>query len=113
MLSGKVLCVARLCVAVWLCDKEELQKTTIKSFLVFRILNACIFLVFHTQHVRTKTRCLVLAYRLLLTTTVNPVLSSHSKVDKTKILNTNGSLMKVESIAECSLGAFCNIFDLH
>ena len=22
---------------------------------------------------------------------------------------TNGSLMKVESIAECSLGAFCNI----
>ena len=26
---------------------------------------------------------------------------------------TNGSLMKVESIAECSLGAFCNTFDLH
>ena len=25
---------------------------------------------------------------------------------------TNGSLMKVESIAECSLGAFCNTFDL-
>ena len=25
----------------------------------------------------------------------------------------NGSLMKVESIAECSLGAFCNTFDLH
>ena len=32
------------------------------------------------------------------------------KIDKTKILKTNGSLMKVESIAECSLGAFCNIF---
>ena len=30
-----------------------------------------------------------------------------------KILTTNGSLMKVESIAECSLGAFCNTFDLH
>ena len=28
-------------------------------------------------------------------------------------LKTNGSLMKVESIAECSLGAFCNTFDLH
>ena len=30
-----------------------------------------------------------------------------------KGLKTNGSLMKVESIAECSLGAFCNTFDLH
>ena len=35
-------------------------------------------------------------------TTVKPVLSGHSKIDKTKILMTNGSLMKVESIAECS-----------
>ena len=26
---------------------------------------------------------------------------------------TNGSLMKVESIAEYPLGAFCNTFDLH
>ena len=33
--------------------------------------------------------------------------------DKTKVLKTNGSLMNVESIAECSLGAFCNTFDLH
>ena len=28
--------------------------------------------------------------------------NSHSKIDKTKILMTNGSLMKVKSIAECS-----------
>ena len=35
--------------------------------------------------------------------TVKPVLSGHSKIDKTQILMTNGSLMKVESIAECSL----------
>ena len=34
--------------------------------------------------------------------TVKPVLSGHSKIDITKILMTNGSLMKVESIAECS-----------
>ena len=34
--------------------------------------------------------------------TVKPVLSGHSKIDKTKNLMTNGSLMKVESIAECS-----------
>ena len=32
---------------------------------------------------------------------------------KTKVLMTNVSLMKVESIAECSLGAFCNTYDLH
>ena len=35
------------------------------------------------------------------------------KIDKTKVFKTNGSLMEVESIAECSLGAFCNTFDLH
>ena len=34
--------------------------------------------------------------------TVKPVLSGHSKIDKTKVLMANGSLMKVESIAECS-----------
>ena len=45
--------------------------------------------------------------------TVKPVLSGHTNIDKTKILKTNGSLMKVESIAECSLGAFYNTFDLH
>ena len=45
--------------------------------------------------------------------TVKPVLSGHSKIDKTKVLKTNGSLMEVESIADCSLGAFCNTFDLH
>ena len=49
----------------------------------------------------------------LFKNTVKPVLSGHSKKDKTKVLKTNGSLMKVESIAECSLGAFCNNFDLH
>ena len=33
--------------------------------------------------------------------TVRPVLSCHLKIDKTKIIMTNDSLMKVESIAEC------------
>ena len=41
------------------------------------------------------------------------VFNGLSKIDKTKVLKTNGRLMKVESIAECSLGAFCNTFDLH
>ena len=40
-----------------------------------------------------------------MTRTVKAVFSGHSKTDKTMVLNTNGSLMKVESIAECSLGA--------
>ena len=34
--------------------------------------------------------------------TVKPVLSSHSKIDNTKVLKTNGSLMQAESIAECT-----------
>ena len=36
--------------------------------------------------------------------TVKPVQNGHSKIDKTKILKTNGSLMQVKSIAECSKG---------
>ena len=45
--------------------------------------------------------------------TVKPVLNGHSKIDKTKVLKTYGSLMKVAGIAECSLGAFSNTSDLH
>ena len=37
-----------------------------------------------------------------ITCTVKHVLSRHSKIDKTKVLMEYGSLMKVESIAECS-----------
>ena len=39
---------------------------------------------------------------MIVVTTVKPVLSGHSKIDKTKVLKTRGSLMPVESIAECS-----------
>ena len=61
--------------------------------------------------------------------TVKPVLSSHSKIDKTKVLMTDYCLMQVKSIAEClSLNAVqstaesyrlilqnapSNTFDLH
>ena len=46
--------------------------------------------------------------------TEKSVYNDHSNLDKTKILMTNGSLMKVKSIAEFSpLGAFCSTFDLH
>ena len=43
------------------------------------------------------------SFLVWLSFAVKPVLSGHSKIDKTKVLKTNGSLMKVESIAECSL----------
>ena len=41
---------------------------------------------------------------------VKPVLSGHSKINKTKILMTNCSLMKVESIARSILQYFCPAF---
>ena len=42
--------------------------------------------------------------------TVKPVLCSHSKIDKTKVLKANGRLMKVESIAECSTWSVLQYF---
>ena len=44
---------------------------------------------------------------------VKPVLSNHSKIDKTKVFKTNGSLMKGNILQNAPLGAFCNTFDLH
>ena len=62
-----------------------------------------------------QSTCLRHAYlsKQTLLFTVKPVLSDYSKLDKTIVLKTNGSLMKGESIAECSLRAICNNFDLH
>ena len=48
-------------------------------------------------HVPMLTMCLP-----IFANTVKSVLSGHSQIDKTKTLMTNGSLIKVESIAECS-----------
>ena len=45
--------------------------------------------------------------------TVKPVLSDHSKIDRTKSFKINFSLLKVGSIAECCFGAFYISFDLH
>ena len=44
----------------------------------------------------------LMPFKKVYLNTVKPVLSGHSKIDKTKVLKTNGSLMKVESIGECS-----------
>ena len=42
--------------------------------------------------------------------TIKPVLSGHLKIDKTKVLKANRSLMKAESISEWSPWS---TFDLH
>ena len=42
--------------------------------------------------------------------TVKPVLNCHSRIDKTKALMANGSLMKVISTAECSLWSILQYF---
>ena len=45
---------------------------------------------------------------------VKPVLGDHSKIDKTKILMTNGSyIYRSKVLQNAPLGAFCNTFDLH
>ena len=52
-------------------------------------------------------QCVIVVFpdhtHLLFCGSVKLVLSGHFKIDKTKILMTNGSLMKVESIANRSL----------
>ena len=47
---------------------------------------------------------------ILLGDTVKPVLRGHSKIDKTKVLKTDCSLMQVKSIAECSKGSILQYF---
>ena len=42
--------------------------------------------------------------------TVKPVFSGHLKIDKSKVLMENGSLMKVESIAESSTWSILQYF---
>ena len=51
---------------------------------------------------KTSRQVIHFAHLKKFTQTVKPVLSGHSNIDKTKILMTNCSLMKVKSIAECS-----------
>ena len=45
--------------------------------------------------------------------TEKPVLSGHSKEDKKYVFKTDNYIMQLKSIAECTHGAFCSIFDLH
>ena len=82
-------------------------------YQVLYIICSILYCVIRTTNFVIHVYLLVLLVKILVVYTVKPVLSGHSKIDKTKILMKNRSLMKVESVAECSLGAFCNTFDLH
>ena len=81
--------------------------TSIYSEAEFRntLIRACMF----SGLILVQTVCKFYQQMTLEDNTVKPIFSGHSKIHKTKILMTNGSLMKVKSIAE----AFCNTFDLH
>ena len=60
-------------------------------------------LIFDIKGESNSNICIIYVFTFLLDKyTVKPVLSGHSKIDKTTIFMTNGSLMKVESSAECS-----------
>ena len=49
-----------------------------------------------------------------MTANTNPIQSPLFQGEAiTKIFKTDGSLVQVESIADCSTGAFCNTYDLH
>ena len=85
-------------------DSEVWLYIYVSSYCFFSLaicLSGCLFMEIHEDiykslQVRERTQ------KCVLSLTVKPVLNGHSKIDKTKILMTNGSLMKVESIAECS-----------
>ena len=61
------------------------------------------FSVLCTRNIKTgRNFCATGLRTFICACTVKPVLSGHLKIDKTKVLKTNGNLMKVEHIAECS-----------
>ena len=55
-------------------------------------------ILFDMFYIYCSSVCMQLWLRILTTDvdTVKPVLNGHSKIDKTKILMTNGSIMKVQ-----------------
>ena len=72
------------------------MKDLISKILKKYEIATCSFLFQGNPFENTHWKCLI--EKLLMRTTTNtvkPVLSGHSKIDKTKILKTNGSLMKV------------------
>ena len=61
-----------------------------------------VYASFKEQHFEKGVPLIIKTKIHLQKCTVKPVLNGHTQIDKTKILKTNGSIMKVKSIAECS-----------
>ena len=89
-------------------------QASLHTHTLVRVIAACMHQVRKKRRLRPKFSPIVLLdnctprskgclYVSQISTTVKPVLSGHSKIGKTMILMANGSLMKVESIAECSI----------
>ena len=65
------------------------------------------------ERLRNQEKKVTVFAHYSITAAVKHVLSGHSKIDKTKILMTSVSLMKVKVLQNAPIGAFCNTFDLH
>ena len=77
-------------------------------FLLLLFLeNALLSVFFHSHKITNTFLAPILRIVIFLSvnshrSTVKPAINGHLKIDKTKVLIENGSLMKVKSIAECS-----------
>ena len=88
----------------------SVRSMAVVLFLPLFVARGCTSL-FYIEVVRILSNYAIkLLSKRELVGTVKPVLSGHSKIDKTKILMINGSLMQVESIAECSLWRILQYF---
>ena len=73
---------------------------------IFKLLLYCLLNKFMHKLKETRSVVFLLCKCSLLPEnpiTIKPVLSGHSKIGKTNVIKTNGSVMKVESITKCSL----------
>ena len=84
------------------CKREKLANTfqPCPNLLQVRIGSSQIIALKNNQIIVLKKHCKTCLKRPL-------------QIDKTNALKTDGSLMQVDSIADCSIGAFCNMFDLY
>ena len=79
----------------------------LQMWRVMAVVTQCIYSLARTFTVRKHELCKAIERQIIVIPqtihwAVKHVLSGHLKIDKTKVLVENGSLMKVKSIAECS-----------
>ena len=82
-------------------DSDQIKLIPKLSHCTFSHVPAHISILMASRNFRLNFQSLTVVFSLI-TLTVKPVLSGQLKISKTKFLIENGSLMNVESIAECS-----------